>query len=166
MGLSLSMAQQTCAICLNTKTSLTCDACADPTCKYCSYFVDETVFEYIDLLPESLRHKKFCQNCYNSQFQTQVEKYLALLKQAKMVTVFTKDQSAECKWMKRLEKPISIVNCDDREETLLRMAFLAVEKGFNTLVDVEIKYTKVGENSYKKYLWSGTGVPVNPPPKK
>ncbi len=159
------MSKSTCAVCLKEKTSLICDDCADPTCKYCSVFMDETKFEYIDFVPDELRYKTFCQNCYHKH-SAQIDLYQDNIRKAQQVTIFTKDQSAESKWMKRIEKPIVITDCLDRDETLLRMAFLAVQKGFDTLVDVDIKYTKVGDNSYKKYLWSGSGIPVDPKAKK
>ena len=63
--------------------------------------------------------------------------------------------------MRRVEKPIKIIECDGREETLMRLAFLAAEKGYDTLVDVNIKSIKTGQNSYKKKMWSGSGIPIN-----
>ena len=63
--------------------------------------------------------------------------------------------------------PIVINDCNDRSELLLRLAFLSAQKGFSTMVDVKIKSKKVGEGkAYRKVIWDGSAVPVDPKIKK
>lgn len=85
----------------------------------------------------------------------------ALLEKAKNVDTFDKKQGSETRLIKRVEKPLKVTECDDREETLLRLAFLAAKKGYDTLVDVDIQSQKVGNKTYKKLVWNGTAVPVD-----
>lgn len=68
--------------------------------------------------------------------------------------------------MSRKEAPIKIDNCDDREETLLRLAFVAAQKNFDGLVDVELASKKVRDGSYQTHKWSGSAVPTHIESKK
>ena len=62
--------------------------------------------------------------------------------------------------MSRNEKPLHVKNCSDKNETLLRLAFLAALSNFNTLLDVDITHKKVRDEVYQKTMWFGTGVPL------
>jgi hypothetical protein len=156
------MSNQNCVVCLKNETSLRCHSCHDFTCKNCSFIIDENRFPFLQLLPAELAHQIFCQNCFNNSISDEIEKYLEILNRARDVNVFDKKQSTETRLIRRIEKPIKVSDCEDREETLLRLAFITAQLGFDTLVDVDISYEKVGDRSYKKFIWHGTATPVNP----
>lgn len=160
------MQKTECQTCLKNKTALNCSECEEATCKHCSFFIDDTVFEYAELLPENIMDQTFCTPCYHKTAEPVLAKYNEYLKTAKNVNVYSTIQGNETGMIKRIEKPIVIKDCDDREETLMRMAFFAAQKGYDTLVDVDIKPTKVGKGTYKKLIWTGRGVPVDPKIKK
>jgi len=149
-----------CSFCNKKKTEIICDACEQATCKKCSYFIDEDTVEFLSLLPERLVHKTFCPECFHGQVGTEVEKFNAILDLAQNIDVFDKKQTKETRLMKRSEKPLLVNECDDRNETLMRLAFLAAQKGFNTLLDVDISSKRISAGgSRTKQLWSGRGIP-------
>lgn len=155
------MSLTTCEICLSKKTAIKCHLCSKASCKLCVQFVDENAFELQDLLPENVRDKAFCPNCYDEHINEQLKEFLKTMELAKNVNVYEKDQGAETRFMRRIQKPIKILECDDRKETLLRLAYLAAKQGFDTIVDVELVSKKVKQGgSYKKIVWSGSAVPV------
>lgn len=157
------MEKKVCEVCNKNKTALKCDMCKESSCKQCSEFIDEDCFEFVSLLPENLKNKTFCLNCYGSSVAEDMNMYKDLLEKAKNMDVYSKDQSSETRLIKRIEKPIKIEDCSDRDETLLRLAFLSAQKGFDTMVDVDIRYKKVGEGkAYRKLVWGGSAVPVDP----
>ena len=79
----------------------------------------------------------------------------------KSVFVFFKTQSKETRMMSRKEIQVKVENCPDREETLMRLAFLAAFGGFNTLIDVELNSEKVrNSSSYQTSNWSGSAKPT------
>ncbi len=156
------MDKKTCESCFKEKTVLVCNDCESPSCKKCSCFIDEDEFEYPELLPERFRDQVFCPSCYNEHAAPVLADYRDILERAKVVDVYDKEQGSETGLIRRVEKPISIKDCDDREETLLRLAFYAAQKGFDTLVDVDITSKKIGKGTYKKLIWNGTAVPVDP----
>ncbi len=85
--------------------------------------------------------------------------YLELLEQAKNVYVFFKKHSVPL--IKRSKTQVSVKDCPDREETLLRLAFLAAEQSFNALIEVNLNSEKVFDAGGYQYLnWSGTAFPA------
>lgn len=151
-----------CQSCSAQKTALRCEKCEEATCKKCSFFIDEDVFDHVELLPDNIQNKTFCTSCYHEGVYSVLEESREILERAKNVDVYGKDQGNETGLIKRIEKPIVIKDADDREETLLRMAYYAAQKGFDTLVDVDIKSKKTGKGTYIKLIWDGYAVPVNP----
>ena len=152
-----------CTICEKNKTALKCYDCGSASCKNCVEFIDEDSVEFVVLLPDELRNKTFCQNCYSQTILDKITKYRDIAARAKQVDVYTKTQTKETRRIKRVEEPLKIVDCEDRDEVLLRLAFLAAEKGFDTLIDVDVTYRKVGEGkSYRKLVWTGTAIPADP----
>lgn len=161
------MKSELCLTCKKNQTALRCKSCNEASCKHCVHFIDEDLFELVSLLPEDLRNSTFCKNCYNQGVAERLSHFTDLAEKAKNVNVFTKVQTKETRRIKRIASPVKVQDCEDREETLLRLAFLAAEKGYDTLVDVDIKSKKVGDGKrYKKLVWIGSGIPVNPSIKK
>lgn len=151
-----------CSSCLTNLTPLKCDICHLSCCKDCLIFVDEGVFEILSLLPEKIQDKGLCSRCFDSEASPVIEDYKVILEKAKEVNVYDIDQTQETYKMPRHEKPITVAQCDDREETLIRLAFYAAQKGFNTLVDVDLQSSKSKQTgTYKKLVWSGKGIPLN-----
>lgn len=111
-----------------------------------------------------LQDQTFCIACYDREVEPVHNQYLKNAALAEEVFVFYKPQGRETRMIKRTEKPLLIENQSDRDITLLKLAFATVEKGLNTLVDVELDAKKVRINGYQKSNWSGRGVPsfVNP----
>jgi len=155
-----------CQTCFKNKTALRCGDCEEPTCKVCSYFIDDTVFEYAELLPESVKDKTFCTPCYHKNADPILEEYKEYLEAAKNINVYSSIQGNETGMIRRIEKPIMVKECNDQEEALMLLAFYAAKKGYDTLVDVDIKSTKTGKGTYQKLIWTGRGVPVDPKIKK
>ncbi len=79
---------------------------------------------------------------------------------AKNVNIFLKNQSKESRIYKSDEPPITVEDFPDAEETLLRLAFKAVELKFNGLIAVDIYSKKVRIGGYQTLSWSGTGIPT------
>ena len=75
--------------------------------------------------------------------------------------VFMKAQFKETRMVKRFEDPISIIDCADYDETILRLAFRGAELGFNGIIDVDITSKKVKTGNYQTTVFSGTAIPAN-----
>ena len=151
-----------CVTCNKPKATLVCGICACTVCKYCAQILEEDAFSYLAKVPEKLKHQVFCSTCYDKAVAPELQTYNETMERAKDVLVFLKAQNKETRLIKRPErKPFRISNCADHDETVMRLAFLAAQAGYNGLIEVDVVYEKVKENSYSTHIWSGTGMPAN-----
>lgn len=99
-------------------------------------------------------------DCFQSKVNPAQESYQKILARAKEVSVFYKKQHKQTRWFKRTEPPIEVLACDDENETILRLAFLAAQNNFNALLDLEISSKKVKQmGSYQTREWRGIATP-------
>lgn len=150
-----------CPKCERNKTALSCGICESAICKSCAQFLEPESFAFQADVSPALKHGTFCMDCYDSQVAGPVSEYFTILEAAKNIDVFFKNQGKETRLVRRKEKPVSIAACDDRDEVVMRLAFIAAAGGFDAVVDIDLKSEKVRDGSYQKLLWKGTGVPAN-----
>ena len=152
-----------CSVCTSAKTALTCHSCNKGSCKKCSYFIDESEYELLSLFEDKPKGEVFCPSCYIDDIDVILEKYNKTFEQAKVVNAYVGNTDLRARAIRRIEKPVKIADCPSREDALFRLGFLVAQKGFDTMVDVTIVSKKVGGvKRYKKLIWSGTAVPVDP----
>ncbi len=158
------MEKFTCCTCQKPKANLVCEICESHLCKYCAQFTDEETFSFLPEIPPDLRHTTYCGPCYNDKVAPALADYLKTMEAAKEIMVFDKKQGKETRLIKRLEDPISVSDCADESETVLRLAFLAAQKKLNAIVDVDLSSEKIKNGSFRTTKWRGTAVPcyVNP----
>lgn len=87
--------------------------------------------------------------------------YDRMMEQAKNIHVYEKTQGKETRFIKRGKELYKVVDCPDRSQAVLRLAFFAAGDGYNALVDVNLSSEKVRDESYQKLKWSGTARPAN-----
>lgn len=154
------MENQSCVTCQKPKATLICGSCQNAVCKYCARFTDEESFAFMAQWPVALQHDTYCHGCFEEKAAPVLSQYARAMDQAKNVRVYLKKQGKETRTIKRELPTLVVKDCRDHDETILRLAFLAVEQGFNTLVDVELSWVKVKEGSYSHVKWSGSAVPA------
>jgi hypothetical protein len=154
-----------CSSCHKPKANLVCGICNSSVCKSCAQFVEEDRFSFLPSIPEDLKHTTYCPECFQNKVAPEMAAYDDLMEQAKNIVVFEKDQGKETRLLKRKVPPIKVLDCPDRAETLLRLAFQAAKAGFNAIIDVDLRSEKVKINNYQTTKWSGTAVPTNIDPK-
>jgi hypothetical protein len=152
--------ENSCCICLKPKATLECGICKEAVCKKCALFLDEGSFAFLPKVPELLSHQVYCNPCFEANVAPALEYYNQTMERAKQVEIYYKAQGKETRLLDRRELPLSIAACPDREEALLRLAFLAVKANFSGLIDVEIIGKKIRSGAYQTQEWSGTGIPT------
>lgn len=155
------MEKAICSQCQKPKANLECGLCQCSLCKACAQFVEEDRFSFLAKVPEDLSHTVYCDPCYAAKIAPEIEIYDNTMELAKNIHVFDKSQGKETRLIKRLEEPLKVVDCTDRNETVLRLAFFTAQKKYNAIVDVELKYEKIKNGSYQTMKWSGSGIPAN-----
>ena len=160
------MESSVCSSCQKPKANFTCLICESSLCKKCVRFADEDLFSFLPRLPRDVVVGNYCQSCFDAKIEPELQKYNKTMERAREIGVYFDTQGKETRLIKRLEDPITIENLPDRDETILRLAFLAAKAGFNAIVDVDVRSEKVREGSYQHLKWRGTCVPANVDPKK
>lgn len=121
----------------------------------------ENIFLFLESIPEELSFGFYCPPCFDGKVEPEVRAYQLAMKRAKQVNIYYKKQSKESRLFKRKADPLKVVGCADRDEALLRLAFLAVQANYTMIVDVDLTAEKVRNAGYQTSLWSAKGIPVH-----
>lgn len=120
----------------------------------------EDRFSFMRKIPAILTHPVYCIGCFDEHVSSHLNEYEATMEKAKEVLVFTKNDSKRTGHIKRKEEPLKIEDCEDEDEVVLRLAFLAAQNGFNCLLDLVISNRKIIVGSHKKTIFNATAIPV------
>jgi len=127
----------------------------------CCHDIGEDYFSFLAKVPEELSHGYYCNDCFVDKISNELDSYNDTLESAKGMDVyFKKKHSRETHYFKRAPKTIVVKDCRDYDEMILRMAFLAAQLKYDTIIDIETSSCKEYDGSYKTLLWSGTALPA------
>lgn len=149
-----------CSSCGAQKAPNTCELCNKSICKNCLEHVDSETFSFFTKLPAKLKKANFCPLCYDAEILPEKVRYGAIMERAKDVYFLTKAYPGYIRVLRRHTKRVSIPTCDDRKETILRMAFMAAELNFNAIIEAEVLSRKIRKGDYQSSLWAGSAMPA------
>lgn len=152
---------QACCSCESAKTKLNCGLCGGALCKSCVQFVDEEALSFLEKVPAELQHDAYCPQCYSAQVAPVLDEQSRVMERARDVNVFFRNQGKESRFIRRSEKPIQVKDCSDRDDVVLRLAFLAAQAGFNCIIDVDVDQEKIRMGGWQTSKWSGRAIPAN-----
>lgn len=155
-----------CQSCGKASSTLECGLCKEALCKNCAEFLEAETLAFLKPLPEDLSHAVYCGSCYAKTVAPALESYSDTLEKAKNVFVYLKKQGKETRLLKRTAPPVQVLDCPDYDETLLRLAFLAVQDQYNAIIDVDITSEKVRHGGYQTLKWQGRAVPTHIDPRR
>lgn len=155
------MSSTKCLVCQNSKAPFQCGICHEHLCKNCTQFVEDNSFSLLSYIPVHLQHTTYCGPCFDARVAPTLETYNQTMEKARDVNVYFKTQGKETRTFKRKHEALKVEECDDRDEALLKLAFLAAKANFNTLIDVNLTSKKEIINGYQRSIWSATGIPMN-----
>ncbi len=99
-------------------------------------------------------------SCFDSEVQPALENYRELIEQARSVFIFFTTQKKAIPLIKKSKEKVVVEACDDRDETILRLAFQAAQQGYNAVIETEVVAQKIRNEGYQKSVWRGVGVPA------
>ncbi len=76
---------------------------------------------------------------------------------ARKINVFYKDSNSLFRIIRKSVRMLEVSEVTDRDDLVMRMAFMTAIAGYNSLVDVEISSKKVRNEGYQTQVWSGRG---------
>jgi hypothetical protein len=149
-----------CVSCRKPQAQHECALCFEPVCKSCEFFLEEGTFAFLQSVHEDLRHSYYCAACYDRTVEPALAAYREKIEEAKQVFFFFDSRKKPIQVLKRAREIIEVTHCLDRDETILRLGFMAAELGFNAIVDAEVKGEKVRDHGFQKLNWRGKGWPA------
>lgn len=152
--------KELCSFCRLPRADLNCQVCTQSICRHCVQRLAEDAFTFLTTRPVELTHRDYCSRCYDEQVVPRLEQYNETLAKAKEVHYWPRTFRGNIPILKKGRTEIEVASGNDRDETLLRLGFLAAEQGFNALVHGEIKSKKIRNFGYQKMEWSGSARPV------
>lgn len=147
-----------CETCRQPTVSTECQLCQNALCEDCVLSTPTGSFSLLRVVPPELTHSIYCRFCFDDKVQPALTHYEETSERAQNVYVFFTTQRKEVPLLKKAKETLSIKECADRDETILRLAFIAAEQGYNALIDTEVVYQKVRNHAHQKTLWRGTGI--------
>jgi hypothetical protein len=154
-------AAKTCAVCGGPKAPKTCGLCEASICKTCQEILGSEAFLYMNPIPENLRHVSYCVRCYDEQVAAPLAAYEAMADKARNVYFLTQDYKGYVRIMSRHKIRISIDDCDDRRETILKLAYRAAELGFNAIIQSRVESVCVNApGGYQSSRWKASALPA------
>lgn len=149
-----------CCACRTPRVSTECEICQEPACKKCILHLGEDAFAFLPDVPEQLKKSRYCPLCYDSQVAPELAIYDEILARAKEVVFLTEGYRGEVPVIRKSKVEVRIAACADRDEVILRLAFLAARDGYNAVIKSVVSSVKVRNHSYVKSEWSGHGTPA------
>jgi len=150
-----------CCVCNSSKVPNNCEVCGQPVCKQCTQTLNKKDFFLKKSIPKVLSHRFYCNPCFQSNVENELQNYYLLLEKAKNVYMIFSAERRPIHLIKKSSTSIEVNDNHDKEECFLRLGYLAAEKSFNAIIDVTIESKKLrhGEK-YRSTLWKGTGFPA------
>jgi hypothetical protein len=147
-----------CVSCRRSKANLNCELCESSLCKNCVQFLESDTFSFLSSVPVDLTHASYCPACFDGTVSPALEAYNETMERAKTVYVFFTSQKKEIPLIKKSKETIQIKECPDRDEVILRLGFMAAERLFNGIIEVEVTASKVQHGKHQKSNWRGTAI--------
>ena len=147
-----------CISCRKPDPQYDCGVCGEGICKKCEEFLEVGSFSFLEKVPATLTHSHYCPACYQAEVAPALERYNETMEAARAVFVFFTSHKRPPHAVRLGQEKIRVENCDDRDETVLRLAFLAAERGGNALIDAEVVSEKlrIRGGAYQTSRWKGS----------
>ena len=150
-----------CETCGSSKQCKNCGICARVICKACTHYVDSHHFSFMARVPAKLKLSNYCSECFEAEIEPSIAQYDEMMEKAKDCYFLTKNYTGNVRVLRRYTKRVSVAECDDRRETIIRLAFLAAELGFNAIIEGEVESAKKRMGGYQTSTWKGSALPAN-----
>jgi hypothetical protein len=123
-------------------------------------FLEEGTFAFLPELKPELTHSYYCQGCHATQVEPELEAYRETLERAREVFFFFDTRKQAMPVQRKATAMAVVEDCADRDETILRLGFIAASQGFNAIVEGNVAAEKVRNHGWQKTRWRGRGWPA------
>lgn len=149
-----------CVVCRRPKATHSCGLCESAVCKNCRQILESDTFAFLSTVADDLTHTTYCPPCFDEKVAPAVDSYNEILERAKKVYVFFTAQKKEIPLLKKSKETLHIKDRPDRDEVIFRLGFLAAERSFNAIIEVDVTSEKLQHGRHQKSNWRGSAVPA------
>ena len=149
-----------CETCRQPAATESCALCENVLCEDCVLGPPSGAFSLMPKTPTELTHRVYCRFCYDEKIEPELLKYEETRELAENVFIFFKTQRKEIPLIRKSKVTMKVEDCDDRDETILRLAFMAAEQGFNAVIETDVSHQKIRNHGHQTTRWHGTGLPA------
>ena len=149
-----------CSLCGKSKAPYQCGCCNETLCKSCVQFMPDDAFQFMTHKPKEISHNHYCNPCFDLNVVPALAVYEEIAERARELAVFDVTQGKETRFIRRLERPMVLESGVDAQDITMRLAYMAAEKNYNAIVDLDIKAYKVRDGAYQTTAYSGKAIPV------
>lgn len=135
-------------------------------CEKCGAEPPRGAFQLQESAAPELKHLHYCPRCYTDRIEPALEKYVETLTLAREVFVFFVTQRKGIPLLKKSKETIRVTEQVDRDESILKLAFMAAERGFNAIIETDVKAVKKRNEGWQNNVWGGTAIPAQVDPAK
>lgn len=118
--------------------------------------LNEDEFAYLLKRPPALSHFFYCSPCFDAEVAPAKEHYEQVSELAREVLVYFVTQKTKLPLVKKSKDVIRVDDCEDRDLTILKLAYAAADQGYNAIVETDVNSEKLRHFGYQKSRWSGT----------
>lgn len=149
-----------CSTCRAPRATTDCALCSEPLCRRCVILPAGDAFALDPQAAPELKLPRYCQRCHDDRVAAPLAAYEETLALARDVIYLPKTYKMQVQVLKKAKNEVRVEACADRDETILRLAFLAARDGYNALIQAEVERRKVRNHAYQTSEWSGHGFPA------
>ncbi len=155
------MSETDCLSCRKRAGTYRCVNCENPVCKPCSESLGDPLFISLEAIPAEQVAGRFCGRCFDAEMAPRISAFETVMEAAKQVFIFFKTQKKHIPLIRKSKTLVAVTDCVDRDETILRLAYLAAKEKYNAVIDVDVSAKKVNDGgSNKTATWKGSGYPA------
>ena len=165
-ALSESPSSALCEGCRSPKIQFHCPLCQVPVCGKCGVEPPRGAFQLKENAAPELKHLHYCPKCYTDRVEPEVAQYAETLNLAREVFVFFVTQRKGIPLLKKAKETIRVADQEDRDESILKLAFMAAERGYNAIIETDVKAVKKRNEGWQSNVWGGTAIPAQVDPAK
>jgi len=149
-----------CESCRTNKGVDACPMCKAGVCSRCTVELPAGAFQWLEPRPSEFAHLEYCPRCFSDAVEPALLSYQETAEKAREVLVFFVSQRKGIPVTKKGREVLKVDGQEDRDETILKLAFQAAKLGYNAIVEADVRSEKKRHAGWQTSVWTGTAFPA------
>ncbi len=156
----------TCTSCRLPKATEPCGVCDEGVCRKCVQTTSDETFQFETEVAEILKKPRYCTRCWDEHVAEALNRYEEIVTRARQVAWLPKGYRVPVPVLRKANREARVEGCADRDEVIMKLAFIAARDDYNALVKGETQSKKVRNEGWQTSSWSGWATPAYVDPRR